>query len=129
MDNSLEIGVEKFSLVWVEEKREGDILIHLEMSELNEIHVSSNRDTFSLFVHEANDVAQKVMEAFPEVPPKESIFDFGVSSFDLLNRVSHLEDRGLPVSIVDVFDLHSPLELSLRITQRALEEGGSDVDL
>lgn len=58
------------------------------------------------------DVLSHFVEYFPEVPLAGFVLDHGVASVQLIDRVGGLRGSGIPITIVDIFELMSPIAIT-----------------
>lgn len=84
-----------------------------------EIYVSATSDAFNAYVNRLDEVLSHIHRAFPEVPINESIFDFGVTSLQLLRRIGELVAIGIPIDAVDIFQFFTPLQVSINVAKRS----------
>lgn len=67
-----------------------------------------------------SDVIDVLLDIFPEVPIDEVILDYGIASVELIDRVGRLRERGIPITIVDIFEFLSPISISSQCAHRVL---------
>ena len=73
------------------------------------------------FAEKLYDVMLLFREVFPEVPLWDAIFDYGVASIELIDRIEHLQQVGIAVTIVDIFEHNTPCAIAAHCAFRDVQ--------